>query len=330
MANKLNSSTDRLEPGFSAMSTELHPVVLVVEDEEAIRGQLVRQIEARGCRVFMAGDATAGLEEARLRRPALMVLDLGLPGRGGLDVLRVLREEAREVPTILFTGTDDPAETFEAAKLGAVGLVRKPATAGTVADVVDDALRSVSKIDVVELALDAAMECESTEAGHSRVRQILVQTLEHDRLDLIQFSCVCPVLLESASDPMLLTDDRINRIATDIYRLRERCDRDVLELIAAIERLRFTSRAGMDNQPPASRDLRARLRAVTGQGRHHWMVLSRLRQAIQQILRTNEHIGIIADRLGFADGAHISREVHDLVGASPRGLRVYPRWADRQ
>ena len=68
--------------------SERSPVVLVVEDEKQIRRFVRASLEEEGCRVFEAGSCADGLLEAGANKPDLIVLDLGLPGIDGFEVLR--------------------------------------------------------------------------------------------------------------------------------------------------------------------------------------------------------------------------------------------------
>ncbi|MGH2649698.1 MAG: response regulator transcription factor [Actinomycetota bacterium] len=99
--------------------------VLVVEDEVKI-ARLVRDyLEHAGFEVIVAGDGGAALASARGSRPDLIVLDLGLPGRDGLDVTRELRRTSN-VPIVMLTARGDEADRIVGLELGADDYVIKP------------------------------------------------------------------------------------------------------------------------------------------------------------------------------------------------------------
>ena len=99
--------------------------ILVVEDEPAI-ARLVRDyLEQAGFKVLVAGDGEAALHTARAAPPDLVVLDLGLPGRDGLDVTRELRR-ASEVPIIVVTARGEETDRVVGLELGADDYVVKP------------------------------------------------------------------------------------------------------------------------------------------------------------------------------------------------------------
>jgi len=99
--------------------------ILVVEDEGAI-ARLVRDyLEHAGFEVVVAGDGEVALAEARRARPDLVVLDLGLPGRDGLDVARGLRRTS-SVPIVMLTARGDETDRIVGLELGADDYVVKP------------------------------------------------------------------------------------------------------------------------------------------------------------------------------------------------------------
>ena len=99
--------------------------ILVVEDEMKI-ARLVRDyLEHAGFDVIVAGTGEAAIASARSRRPDLVVLDLGLPGRDGLDVARELRRSS-EVPIVMLTARGDETDRIVGLELGADDYVVKP------------------------------------------------------------------------------------------------------------------------------------------------------------------------------------------------------------
>jgi two-component system cell cycle response regulator DivK len=91
------------------------PRVLLVEDNEAIRGAFSILLQESGYDVFSAASGAEALEAAGARGPHLILLDLGLPDMSGLDVARALRarDDTRATPIIALTGraleTDEEA-----------------------------------------------------------------------------------------------------------------------------------------------------------------------------------------------------------------------------
>jgi two-component system KDP operon response regulator KdpE len=100
--------------------------VLVVDDEPAIRRFLRTSLRAEGYDLVEAETGEAALAEIKRRSPDLVMLDLGLPGLSGLEVIRRLREAGSAVPIIVLTSRVDEAGKVEALDLGADDYVTKP------------------------------------------------------------------------------------------------------------------------------------------------------------------------------------------------------------
>ncbi|KAA0579583.1 response regulator transcription factor [Azospirillum sp. B21] len=105
--------------------------VLVVDDEPPIRRFLRTSLSAQGYDIVEAEDGDAALKEIRRRAPDLLVLDLGLPGIDGLEVIRRLRGDdpdgpGASLPIIVLSSRVDEAGKVEALDLGADDYVTKP------------------------------------------------------------------------------------------------------------------------------------------------------------------------------------------------------------
>ncbi|WP_376963149.1 response regulator transcription factor [Azospirillum sp. A26] len=100
--------------------------VLVVDDEPPIRRFLRTSLTAQGYDIVEVEDGTKALEEVRRNSPDLLVLDLGLPGIDGLEVIRRLRGSGVTLPIIVLSSRVDEAGKVEALDLGADDYVTKP------------------------------------------------------------------------------------------------------------------------------------------------------------------------------------------------------------
>jgi two-component system, OmpR family, KDP operon response regulator KdpE len=101
------------------------PVLLVVEDDDETRRVLIREVQSRGYRVDEAADGRTAIERWALRRPDLVLLDLGLPDMDGLDLIRRFRREAT-TPIVILSGRYEEREKVEALERGADDYVTKP------------------------------------------------------------------------------------------------------------------------------------------------------------------------------------------------------------
>jgi DNA-binding response OmpR family regulator len=104
----------------------VRPVLLLVEDEPALARGLADSFRDEGLdvQVVMRGDQA--LAAIREHRPQLVVLDILLPGRSGLDVLRDLRAAGHRVPVLMLTAKGDIVDRVVGLELGADDYLPKP------------------------------------------------------------------------------------------------------------------------------------------------------------------------------------------------------------
>ena len=99
--------------------------VLVVEDEKQIRRFLKTALESEGYRVFEAENCAQGLIEAGTRKPDMVILDLGLPDRDGIEFIRDLRNWTG-VPILILSARSDESNKVAALDAGADDYLTKP------------------------------------------------------------------------------------------------------------------------------------------------------------------------------------------------------------
>lgn len=99
--------------------------VLIVDDEQRIVSGVRKYFEQAGFSVLVAYDGLSALSIARTKRPDLIILDLMLPGKDGLDVCREIRRDSN-VPIIMLTARVDEVEKLVGLELGADDYVTKP------------------------------------------------------------------------------------------------------------------------------------------------------------------------------------------------------------
>ena len=102
------------------------PLVLVVEDDGAVRRSLERALSLHGFRVRAVGDGLAALSALGQERPALVVLDVGLPGPDGLRITARLRADGDPVPVLLLTARDAVMDRVAGFEAGADDYLTKP------------------------------------------------------------------------------------------------------------------------------------------------------------------------------------------------------------
>lgn len=100
--------------------------ILLVEDERAIADFVSRGLESEGYAVTWVNDGIQGEALARTGRFDLVLLDIMLPGKDGLDVLRALRKEDGATPVIMLTAKGEIADKVEGLDTGATDYLTKP------------------------------------------------------------------------------------------------------------------------------------------------------------------------------------------------------------
>lgn len=126
------------------MNEPHNPLVLVIDDEPQIRRLLTVTLEANKYRVLAAVTGQEGLVLAAQHRPAIVLLDLGLPDTSGQEVLRRFREWSR-TPVIILSVQDDEAGKVSALDAGADDYVTKPFNTSELLARIRVALRHATK-----------------------------------------------------------------------------------------------------------------------------------------------------------------------------------------
>jgi two-component system response regulator HydG len=157
------------------------PDKLLVVDDDAANRRLARAIfTGEGFDVLEANDGPGALAIAERDSPDVVLLDLRMPGMGGLDVLRELKVRVPEVPVVMLTGSRDVKDAVQAIKLGAVDYLTKPIDADEVIAVVQRALETRAlRVEVQDLRRQArhtASDALAVQMGTSaEVRRIVEQ-----------------------------------------------------------------------------------------------------------------------------------------------------------
>jgi DNA-binding response OmpR family regulator len=130
--------------------------VLIVDDEPAIVAAIRERLEREGLAVQAAGSGEAALDAAAELPVDLVLLDVGLPGIDGFEVLRRLRARGQETPVILLTARGDEIDRVVGLELGADDYVVKPFSVRELAARVRALLRRSAEVAALRARLAAA------------------------------------------------------------------------------------------------------------------------------------------------------------------------------
>jgi CheY-like chemotaxis protein/anti-sigma regulatory factor (Ser/Thr protein kinase) len=114
--------------------------VLVVDDDGALRHAITSLLEQAGYRTDQASDGPEALRKLREQPVDLLLLDIGLPGMNGLDVLAHTRTQTPSPRVVMMTADDTPEPLLQSFRGQAHGFIRKPFAPRRIVDMVKDAL----------------------------------------------------------------------------------------------------------------------------------------------------------------------------------------------
>jgi DNA-binding response OmpR family regulator len=118
--------------------------VLVIDDEPSIVELFTDYLIGQGFDVISAGGGEEGLDRLRLDNPDIILLDMRMPGLGGLETLRRIRKVNMGVPVLMVSGNDDIGAAKEAIALGAFDYTLKPVDFNYLGRALDKMLATVA------------------------------------------------------------------------------------------------------------------------------------------------------------------------------------------
>jgi CheY-like chemotaxis protein len=116
--------------------------ILLIDDEPSVRRTIHQMLERAGHDVVEAGDGIEGLRLSRSARPELVITDLLMPGKEGIETIRDLRRETPALPILVISGNAEAALYLEIATLlGARASLAKPFRSAELLAAVDGLLQ---------------------------------------------------------------------------------------------------------------------------------------------------------------------------------------------
>ncbi len=161
------------------------PTILVVDDEASIRRTLREILEYEDYAVDEAEDGEEALQKLRANRYDVVLLDVKMPKRDGMEVLQVVIGEQRDLPVVMISGHGTIETAVEATKLGAFDFIEKP-----------------PDLNRLLLTLKNALDRGQLEAENRRMRQTIVERVEGE---------LTPILGESSGIKQVI--ETIDRVA---------------------------------------------------------------------------------------------------------------------
>jgi DNA-binding response OmpR family regulator len=212
-------------------------VILVVEDDDAIRSNIARLLTLEGFEAVAAADGQAGLAHARARTPDLIISDVNMPGMDGFELLAAVRADPAlaTTPFMLLTALDDRSSMRRGMTGGADDYLSKPFTRTELLEAVNAQLRKkdlvdtriASSLSALETRLRTAfskdiggsrpeafpVEPASSENGQVLDATVLVSTIRHftslaEKLEASEVSQLLTGYFERSCQPVLKNGGR--------------------------------------------------------------------------------------------------------------------------
>jgi FixJ family two-component response regulator len=119
--------------------------IFVVDDDPAVRDTLSMVLSAGGYQVICFADGAALLAVARTRTPSCILLDVHIPGKSGLDILKELHGEDYPAPIFMISGQGDISMAVSAIKSGALDFIEKPFRGSEIVARLDEAIEAYAR-----------------------------------------------------------------------------------------------------------------------------------------------------------------------------------------
>jgi two-component system response regulator FixJ len=143
--------------------------VVVIDDDASVRRSLATLLERSGYQVVLFASADAFLENPVVPSPAVILVDMRMPGTTGVALQAQLQTLAKNVPVVFASGDSRPEEIIAAMKQGAVDFLLKPFTAQAMLDAIARAMGLSEK---------AVIEAGKLEQVSDRLKRLTPRELE--------------------------------------------------------------------------------------------------------------------------------------------------------
>jgi FixJ family two-component response regulator len=149
--------------------------IFVVDDDPAVRETLTLVLSAGGYQVICFADGAALLAVARSRTPACILLDVHIPGKSGLDILKELRGEDYPAPIFMISGQGDISMAVTAIKHGALDFIEKPFRGSEIVARLNEAIDAYARRHEGQASKSALLHFPGREPLTRREREVLGQ-----------------------------------------------------------------------------------------------------------------------------------------------------------
>ena len=195
-----NGETDETQLSEAIGELSEHKTVLVIDDEASARELLKKRLEAEGCSVLIAKNGAEGLALAAKYKPALITLDVMMPGMDGWTVLRRLKADdtLKNIPVVMISMVGDRAMSYS---LGAVESLQKPVDRDKLSALVKKYASSEPKTALVveddpaaRATIARTLKAEHWEVQEAENGKVALERTEKQRFSIILLDLMMPVM----------------------------------------------------------------------------------------------------------------------------------------
>lgn len=204
---------------------EQQPVVFVVDDDPSVRDALAGLLRSVGLNARLFASTQDFLASERPDAPSCLVLDVRLPGSGGLDLQRDLADSSSEVPIVFITGHGDIPMSVRAMKAGAVEFLTKP-------------FRDQELLDAINLGLERDRVRRSKAGEVARLRQHFESLTSREREIMAH-------VVTGKMNKQVAGDLNVSEITVKVHRghvMRKMGARSLAELVRMADTLGISAR----------------------------------------------------------------------------------------
>lgn len=148
--------------------------IFVIDDDTATRETLTAALEGAGYKTICFADGAALLSLMRTRMPVCVLLEVQMPDRDGLDILKKLRDENCPVPIFVTSADGNIATAVEAIRNGAHDFIEKPVSGTDIVDRIEAAIEELSQAATDQLP-DISLHLPGCEPFTRREREVLAR-----------------------------------------------------------------------------------------------------------------------------------------------------------
>jgi FixJ family two-component response regulator len=213
----------RFRPGIAVVA-EIAGRVVVIDDDRSVREALESLLESVGLNVDLYGSVAEFLAAASVDAPTCLVLDVRLPGQGGLDFQRTLAAAGVGTPIIFITGHGDIPMSVQAMKGGAIEFMTKP-------------FRDQDLLDAIQSGLDRDRARQERKRGLAQLRALFESLTARERQ-------IMGLVTKGLLNKQIASEVGVSEITVKVHRaslMRKMEATSLADLVLKAEKLRETA-----------------------------------------------------------------------------------------